>query len=528
MKKRDMTIALFVVTGIILITVGATMAFFSYSGYGTSISTITADSITFHYKEVTGMGHGISISDAVPVSSNEAARSGEKVFDFKITSNTNSTVSIPYTVTAKIRSGSDVVMGEIVDTYLTEVGSSETATALYTSGELLYNDLAPYTIDGVSRQDERVILTTSVPANSTNYSKDYRFRIWIDENANFAAGVCSNTSYITEVACNAAGANWTQKYNDKEFSLTINVYATGTETVSTPTQNLTLGGMILADNPTRKAISNPNTELRTVATTEAQSGLYEMATSNGFGGTGSTTYFFRGDVSNNVVEFAGEIWRVVRINEDGTVRLILDHAIDNVGHNFNRNYNNFSYMYYSNSGEMGDSVRTNAKYAADQWYSNNIGNNETYASKVVTGNYFCEAAVVKGDDSYTTGSATMTLYSSYTPTLSCIKDGNNKQFVVEPVGLITYDEMVLAGNYVGETNEDYYLYKGVNGNNSFAWSTMTPSGHGSPDARVWLVDWSHTFGENYVDWVVYLRPVINLKAEVTATKDETTGHYIVQ
>ena len=42
-----------------------------------------------------------------------------------------------------------------------------------------------------------------------------------------------------------------------------------------------------------------------------------------------TTYYFRGNVENNYVKFAGKDWRIVRINEDGTIRLILDGFMDN-------------------------------------------------------------------------------------------------------------------------------------------------------------------------------------------------------
>ena len=44
-----------------------------------------------------------------------------------------------------------------------------------------------------------------------------------------------------------------------------------------------------------------------------------------------TSYYFRGNVEN-YLDFAGFTWRVVRINEDGTVRLILNDRIDEKQH----------------------------------------------------------------------------------------------------------------------------------------------------------------------------------------------------
>ena len=43
-----------------------------------------------------------------------------------------------------------------------------------------------------------------------------------------------------------------------------------------------------------------------------------------------TSYIYRGTVINNYVDFAGFTWRIVRINGDGTVRLILDGRLDDI------------------------------------------------------------------------------------------------------------------------------------------------------------------------------------------------------
>ena len=43
-----------------------------------------------------------------------------------------------------------------------------------------------------------------------------------------------------------------------------------------------------------------------------------------------TSYYYRGTVKNNYVNFAGFTWRIVRINGDGSVRLILEGTLDKV------------------------------------------------------------------------------------------------------------------------------------------------------------------------------------------------------
>lgn len=49
---------------------------------------------------------------------------------------------------------------------------------------------------------------------------------------------------------------------------------------------------------------------------DSEVGLYQAEDDTG------NTYYFRGDVKNNYVSFAGYIWRVVRVNGNGSVRLI--------------------------------------------------------------------------------------------------------------------------------------------------------------------------------------------------------------
>ncbi|MBO6194837.1 MAG: hypothetical protein J6O56_00665 [Bacilli bacterium] len=336
--------------------------------------------------------------------------------------------------------------------------------------------------------------------------------------------------YISEASCtnNYTITNLTTAQDaTSQQTITINNNNQTTDSICTFTTKKVPGQfkeMILEDNPTIK--TNPT--LTESSDSAKENGLYKMSVTNGFGGKDGDTYFFRGNVTNNVVEFAGLTWRIVRINEDDTVRLILDTHIDTIKHRFNETDSNYDYMYYSNSGSIGDSSYPNVKYSLDQWYASNIENNSTYASKVVTGNYFCEAAKVKYSSDYTSGSATMSIYSSYIPTLDCIKDANDKQYVAEPVGLLTYDEVILAGGYYNVKNQSFYLYKSASGGeNNFIWWTMSPAAVFNGRARAWYVSTSGEIYNFFVTGLDYLRPVINLRADVDVTRNEI-GHYVVQ
>ena len=241
MKKSRVAILTFMfMLGVVLITSGATLAFFQYKQNGTSFSTITSGSITFHYQELDGKGHGIGITDAMPVSSNTNAMSAGNGFNFKITSKTNEKAEIPYTVTAKINQGSDEIMGDIVYLYLTEVnGNSESPTTIFEDDPMYYNDLNYYRVNNVTHYDEKVILTSKVPAETDNYNKNYRLRMWIDQYADFSTQGCSVDPYdiYTPEACTLANGTWGYLYNNKEFSITLNVYSTGSEPAPEPNEN---------------------------------------------------------------------------------------------------------------------------------------------------------------------------------------------------------------------------------------------------------------------------------------------------
>ena len=247
--------------------------------------------------------------------------------------------------------------------------------------------------------------------------------------------------------------------------------------------------------------------------TSDASGLYSSTDTN----SGNPTYYFRGNVTNNYVSFAGQTWRIIRINEDGTVRLILNGSIG--GYVFNRGFNTSDrmYYYYSNSDT--------AKPTIDSWYQTNI-TDKGYDSYVVNG-IFCEQAKVKASSSSTSGRATMALSTSYTPNFKCTTDGNGKGVINNKVGLITYDEVIHAGGHGGKSNKSYYLYTG--GDRGISFWTMSPGGYSCPNANVWRVGYSGSVELYIATDSRSLRPVINLSTGALATGTGTSADpYVIQ
>ena len=249
--------------------------------------------------------------------------------------------------------------------------------------------------------------------------------------------------------------------------------------------------------------------------TDEKIGVYKSTETN----SGNPTYYFRGNVENNNLNFAGYSWKIVRINEDGTIRIVMNDGInDNAKYKYDSSAFDF---YYTGSGNL-------VKSPLENWYNSNIGNNSNYSLNVVTGDYFCEQAIVAykqyfadGYKTYNTTSRTssMVAYDSYQATFKCQSDKNRHGIVPSSVGLLSYDEVLYAGGYPTMSNESYYLYSGVE------YRLMSPSGN-YPTLSfcyTWTVgnDGKLTI-EDVKNAALILRPVINLKVN-TRILDSGTG-----
>ena len=580
-KKKQIIITLIAIISLIIITVGVTYAFFNYAKEGTTDNTIQTGGITFLYTEVSGVGKGISLTEAYPVADSIGkVQVGEgKVFDFKVTSNISMNSSIGYQVTARKKTGSTLA-NSAVKVYLTEVNGTEQELLLSKYSELSQTDRVD-----VNKYTEKVLYESRVPANTSNYEKNFRLRMWVSDDTDFSDG----------------------SMNDKTFTLTVNVYADGkvvtseeqnsysnaniksvsvdnTEltkvenkdyqyetTLPEGTTSTTLDietenkyATVTVERIDSLAYSENNTNIKRLSTkktldlksgdnyfkvivtsenketineykikisviesvsifgkqysviqkeptlttssnnTNDESGLYKSTDTN----SGEPTYYFRGKVEDNYVSFAGQIWRIVRINEDGTIRIVMQDGINNnANYAFNSNYKDYIYMYYSNS---------EIKSTLENWYQTNIGSKTNLASKVVNGGYYCEQAKVKYNDSATGGNSIMTTYTSYNPTFNCSTDGNEKGIVNASIGLLTYEEVLYAGGYYKQTNNTYYLYNG----SITSWLMSPSSGYYSFS---WLISTAGNIENAIASANRGLRPVLVLNADIHASGTGTSS-----
>ena len=562
-KNKQIIITLIAIISLIVITVGVTYAFFNYSRTGTTDNVVKTGGITFLYTEVSGVGKGISLTEAYPVSDSIGKiQVGEgKVFDFKVTSNIEMNSNIGYQVTARKKTGSTLA-NSAVKVYLTEVNGTEQELLLSKYSELDQTDK----VDS-SKYDERILYEATVPANTKNYEKNFRLRMWVSDDTDFSDGSMNNKTFTLTVnvyadgkvvtdnldttntldsitvsdctldpAFNSATTEYSCTVKNNVTSVTVNATATSTKSKvrGLGTKELSVGAntlpiRVIAEdgsekiynvNVTRKAVAsllkneimkntvitaNPTLTTSSNNTSDA-SGLYKSTATN----TGEATYYFRGNVENNYVSFAGQIWRIVRINEDGTIRLITQNIINSTSYKFNSIINNSTYMYYSNS---------QAKTQLESWYQTNIGSKSDLAQNVASGAYYCEQAKVKEVSEILSGNATMTVYNKYTPDFKCTTDGNGKGIVNASVGLLSYDEVVYAGGYPNQENNNYYLY-----NQNFWW-TMSPNGFISTFSysSVWVLTNKGKAHYSCVNMNNGFRVVLVLKSDTMTTGTGTSS-----
>ena len=564
-KKKTLILSIIGLIGLVIVTIGITYAVFTYTKLGTTDNTVISGTLKFLYTENTGVKTGIQLTNALPISDTQGKvlDGDNNVFDFSIEATNTGTEAIPYEVTLRKKDTS--TLGEdYVKVYLTDRTESTEKEELEPTN---FNKLTQTNIN-VGSEIEKTIYNGTVNGGEVSYKKDFRLRMWIDETSNQTdingkeltamVNVYSNAKVISEteqeLRSNAdiesitIGDNTLTSVTDKEWNyeiqldnpdtLKLNIipkYALASVKIEKDNQVITNNSEVsLVDGDNIYKVTITSTDQKNIKeykinvkvkqiekvsifgkqyevidaeptlttssnNTSDASGLYKSTATN----TGEPTYYFRGNVTNNYVSFAGQTWRIVRVNEDGTIRIVMQNGISSTESKFNTNYNNYKYMYYTNS---------NAKTKLESWYQTNIGGNTNLASKVATGAYYCEQAKAKYSSSYTSGSANMTLYSSYTPDFKCTTDGNGKGSVNASVGLLSYDEVVHAGGYYGRGNSKYYLNK-----SAIYWWTMSPAGFSGSDSGVWFVTTAGYLNYGDVSGTSRLRAVLNLKADTMVT-----------
>ena len=310
----------------------------------------------------------------------------------------------------------------------------------------------------------------------------------------------------------------------------------------------------------KKITSNKNTTEALLASTEDNYG---------------TSYYFRGAVKNNYVEFANKCWRIVRVGGDGSVKLILHNdnkagvanpcdAANNSANAafarysgssydsaFNEKYDDNAYVGFkfgTPGSSTHDATHANTNNSRiltrlETWYNNNL----TTYEKVIADTVWCNDKTNVTDTTFNpfnwsnvTGlgygknvtyyGATQRLVSKSNsaggtgPSLKC---NGELSKINSKVGLITADELALAGYAVETGNTTTYLQE--NATDSYWWS-LSPRNFGGSGAYVWSVGGGYGYFDNgYVYGTRGVRPSISLKSTTNVTGNGTSENpYIVK
>ena len=226
------------------------------------------------------------------------------------------------------------------------------------------------------------------------------------------------------------------------------------------------------------------------------SGLYKI----------DNSYYYRGNVNNNNVKFANHLWKIVAINEDGTIKLI--YAENDLKSNYNDSTKKEEDLEYK------DSVIANY---LQKFYDENLKEFDKY---IVNSNYCNDTTGLKNYRLYY-GAYNRNIKSS-NPILNCLDtDKEYGGVIASKIGLLTLDQLTIAGANSKNDNTDFYLY---DGNDFF---TMSPAFKASY-AWIGILTSSGRIDASYTNVAREVRPVINIISSINVSGNGTiTNPYII-
>ena len=384
-----------------------------------------------------------------------------------------------------------------------------------------------------------ILINTGLKANE---EKSYDLRIWMDSAVTKEQGL---------------NKSWSGKI--------VVVTSASQEPAPAPNDWYEAGsGTLLASLRERNTLKTPITTPGAAMSTADEALLASAEDDYG------TSFYFRGAVTNNYVEFANKCWRIVRISGDGSVKLILhndnttgaanpcDSANNSASAAFAR-YSGETYKSafnddYEDNAYVGFKYGTpgSSTYAAthantnnstiltnlEAWYNNN--DNFKKYEKVIADTVWCNDKTVT-DKTYnpwnwsnvnSLGHGTnVTIYDATQRLVSIsgsaggtgpsLKCNGELSKINSKVGLITADELAFAGYASALQNITTYLQE--NATDTYWWS-LSPGFFDGSFARVWGVFGNYgDFNFINVDIASGARPSISLIPSATISGGSGTS-----
>lgn len=288
---------------------------------------------------------------------------------------------------------------------------------------------------------------------------------------------------------------------------------------------------VIGQSPKQEIINNAGTITESQEGTaysgvasSSEKGLYSIEVN------GETKHYYRGNVTDNYVSFAGQTWRILSINPDGSLKIILDGSIGACKYQSANEPTTHSvdgaieYMAWENS-TVYSTLHT--------WYDSNIAPN--YSQYIIPTKFLFDTSYSNKTASSTNGSV---YYfgsylrvgpdgGSYTPTFS--QDANYE--ITDNIGLINADEVLFAGGFWNGNNTSYFLYNSSITQEA-SW-TMSPSFYDDgAHNKIGMCIINNSTGKLY-DWPnsgntltdsLSVRPVITISGNYEMTGDGTSSN----
>ena len=511
-KKRTILYGLLVT---VLVLIGVTYAYYRITKTQTNSNVIgTRTCLNTTLTEETSE---IVLSDAFPISDEDGLK--QSPFTFTLTNNCDSYVKVTIALVSEYRTSTNTAY--LKDNYV----KSNLSTKGTNDGNSVI--LSTLSLGEVDTNTEGYVLKTTGLKNKE--AKSFDLRLWLDSETTNEQGL--NKTWKGKIVVSVVAAEYVP----------------------------TLSEAILANNEVKAPITTPGAAIST-----ADEALLASAEDD-YG----TSYYFRGAVTNNYVEFANKCWRIVRVGGDGSVKLILHNdntakaanpcaAANNSASAafarysgetyksaFNSSYNDNAYVgfkYGTPSSSTYEATHANTNKSTiltnlETWYTNNLAAYES----VIDDNVLCNDKTNVTDTSYDPWSITpngkgyaknATYYGATQRLVSAdnkaggtgpsLKCNGELSKINSKVGLITADELALAGYAAGTGNTTTYLQE--NATDTYWWS-LSPNYFNGGYAYVWYVLGSSGYFDYFNDvFSTYgVRPSISLKSTTNITGEGTSS-----
>ena len=552
MKNKKTKIAIISVVALLLVLIGVTYAYWLVTKPQTNNNIISSACLDI---TLDNEANDISLSSQYPMNDEE----GMKLVPYTFTVTNNCNTSIDYQVAL-----------ESVGDAEKSISSSALKVAIDNNIKR-YIDFSEATSTLYNTYESRILLVGTLHSSgSTKDRVTHYLRIWIDENAPISE---SNKVYQSKITV-TVGQN-VSSGSIKEGTLAYDILETA------QTNNSFYEDSVNFENPIISGLYKTQDDLGdsyyyrgNVENNYVQFGSYKAGTQlvrqsaawgfwyyseetgwEEFSGFYSSYEQCVIDAQNfnatcgeqgvneeikDLTEDTPMLWQIIRINGDNTIRLLYvgikdddisqsEWAVETSGINSGFDINNLSYTFID---EHGNRINNPLKNSVDNWYNMHLKQNySSYIAdgifcndKEITEQYFYDEnwELTSDKTDYSTDIfGASTRLRNKNPKLTCsndedkytMSDSIGNGYLTEPIGLISADEVMFAGCGKNVSSAGNYL------NYYTSYYTLSPASKDFQGQQSYIFSVMSNCVLSDYDLASYVRPVINLRADVEFTGD---------